>query len=94
MAESMNRTIMERVRCIISNANCSAYFWAKVVMAIAYLINRSPSTAIEIKTPEEKWSGYTPNLEHLRTFDCVSYAHIRQGKLEPRALKCMFLEYP
>ena len=31
---------------------------------------------------------------NLRVFGCVAYAYIRQGKLEPRALKCMFLGYP
>ena len=27
-------------------------------------------------------------------FDCCAYAHVKQGKLEPRALKCIFLGYP
>jgi len=44
---------MERARCIIFDANCFAHFWVEVVMTIAYLINRSPSTAIEMKTPEK-----------------------------------------
>ena len=48
----MNRTIMERVRCLLPNANCSAHFWAKAVMIVAYLVNRSPSTAIDMKTPK------------------------------------------
>ncbi|KAH9751241.1 Integrase catalytic domain-containing protein [Citrus sinensis] len=30
----------------------------------------------------------------LRIFGCVAYAHVKQGKLEPRALKCRFLGYP
>ena len=54
----MNQTIIKRVRCIIFDANYSAHFWVEAVMTIAYLINISPSTAIEMKTPEEKWSGY------------------------------------
>lgn len=40
------------------------------------------------------WGGHPPSLKILRTFGCVAYAHIRQGKLKPRALKCMFLGYP
>lgn len=40
------------------------------------------------------WGGHPPSLKILRTFGCVAYAHIRQGKLERRALKCMFLGYP
>lgn len=30
----------------------------------------------------------------MRAFGCPVYAHVRQGKLEARALKCMFLYYP
>ena len=30
----------------------------------------------------------------LRIFGCTTYAHVKQGKLEPRALKCKFLSYP
>lgn len=42
----------------------------------------------------EKWSGQPADYKHLRTFGCVAYAHIDQGKLEPRAKKCVFLGYP
>nr|GFC67678.1 retrovirus-related Pol polyprotein from transposon TNT 1-94 [Tanacetum cinerariifolium] len=27
-------------------------------------------------------------------FGCVSYSHVNQGKLKPRATKCIFLGYP
>ena len=30
----------------------------------------------------------------LRVFGCVAYAYVKQGKLEPRALKGRFLGYP
>lgn len=79
---------------MLSNANLSKNFWGETVVTATYVINRSPSTTIGLKTPEEKWSGHPPNLENLRVFGYVAYAHINQGKLEPRALKCMFLGYP
>ena len=53
LAERMSQTIMEMVKCIISSANYSTHFWDEAVMVITYLISRSPSTAIEMKTPEE-----------------------------------------
>nr|GEY88863.1 retrovirus-related Pol polyprotein from transposon TNT 1-94 [Tanacetum cinerariifolium] len=56
--------------------------------------NVSPSTAIEKKTPMEKWSGHPSNYGMLRTFDCVAYSYVQQGKLEPRAVKCVLLGYP
>ncbi|KAH9754208.1 Integrase catalytic domain-containing protein [Citrus sinensis] len=57
-------------------------------------INRCPSTAIELKTPYEVWSGKLTDYTKLRIFGCTAYAHIKQGKLELRALKCAFLGYP
>ncbi|KAH9717205.1 hypothetical protein KPL71_021739 [Citrus sinensis] len=55
---------------------------------------RSPSTTIECKTPIELWSGRVADYSKLRIFGCVAYAHVKQGKLEPRALRCRFLGYP
>lgn len=94
LAERLNRTIMERVRCMMSCANLSKNFWAEAVATAVYVINRSPSTTIDLKTPMEKWSGHAPTLCHLKVFGSVAYAHINKGKLEPRAIKCMFLGYP
>jgi len=57
------------------------------------LINQSPSTAIDFKTPEEVWSGTPANFSHLRVFGCPAYFHINDGKLEPRTKKVIFLGY-
>ena len=80
---------MHANQCWIANA-----FWAEAVTTTAYLINRCPSIALNFKTPEEVWSGHPSDYSRLRTFGCLAYAHIRQDKLEPRALKCIFLGYP
>ncbi|KAK3034900.1 hypothetical protein RJ639_033263 [Escallonia herrerae] len=45
------------------------------------------------KTLEEDWSGKHANYENLRIFDCPAYSHVNDGKLEPRAKKCIFLGY-
>ncbi|KAA0043220.1 Retrovirus-related Pol polyprotein from transposon TNT 1-94 [Cucumis melo var. makuwa] len=34
------------------------------------------------------------SLDHLRVFGCTTYAHVKDGKLNKRALKCMFIGYP
>ena len=94
LVERMNRMIMERVICLLSDSNCLGHFWGEAVMTICYLTNRCPSTATNMVTPKKMWSGHPPNLKNLRVFGCVAYARIRQGKLESRAYKCMFLGYP
>ncbi|KAG8490688.1 hypothetical protein CXB51_013811 [Gossypium anomalum] len=93
VAEQMNRTIMEMVRCMLSNANLPKSFWAEAASTKCFLINRSPSVAIEKKTPQEVWSGNPANYSDLKIFGCPTYAHIDNGKLEPRFIKCVFLGY-
>ena len=90
LAERMNITLIERVRCMLLNANLSKGFWAEAATPAAYLINRSPSSALGFKTPQELWSGKPPDLSNLRIFGCPAYAHIKQCKLEPRAVKEYF----
>ncbi|KAK0584816.1 hypothetical protein LWI29_019151 [Acer saccharum] len=94
VAERMNRTLMDKVRCLLINAKLPGKFWAEAVMTACYLVNRSPSTAISLKTPEEMWSGRCADYNNLRVFGCPAYVHIKQGKLEPRAMKGVFLGYP
>ena len=46
VAERMNRTLLEKVRCILSNAGLSKNFWAEALAYACYLVNRFPSSAI------------------------------------------------
>ncbi|KAG8473990.1 hypothetical protein CXB51_034146 [Gossypium anomalum] len=93
VVERMNRTIMENFRCMLSNANLLKSFWAETVSTACFLINRSSSVAIEKKTPQEVWSGNPANYSNLKIFGCPAYAHVDNGKLEPRSIKCVFLGY-
>uniref|UniRef100_A0ACD5Y480 Uncharacterized protein n=1 Tax=Avena sativa TaxID=4498 RepID=A0ACD5Y480_AVESA len=93
VAERMNRTIISRARCMLSNAGMHRRFWAEAANTACYLINRSPSIPLEKKTPIEVWSGSPADYSQLRVFGCTAYAHVDNGKLEPRAVKCIFLGY-
>jgi len=93
VAEHMNRTLLERARCMLSTANLSKDFWAEAINMACYVVNRSPSTAIECKTPVEVWFGTPANYSDLRIFGCPAYAHTSDGKLERRAQKSIFLGY-
>nr|GEV36617.1 retrovirus-related Pol polyprotein from transposon TNT 1-94 [Tanacetum cinerariifolium] len=57
VAERMNQTLLEKVWCMLSNAGLGKEFWAEAVTYACHLINRLPSTAIDGKTPFEKWYG-------------------------------------
>ena len=56
VAERMNITLLERARCMLSNARLDASFWAEAVNTACYLVNLSSSTVNGFKTPAEVWS--------------------------------------
>ncbi|GKC85557.1 retrovirus-related pol polyprotein from transposon TNT 1-94, partial [Tanacetum coccineum] len=69
-------------------------FWVEATVTASYLINRSPSIALEKKTPMDLWLGHLANYEMLRIFVCVAYSRVNQEELKPRAKKCIFLGCP
>lgn len=93
VAERMNRTVMEKVRCLLDESGLAEKFLAEAAATAAYLINRSPSSAVDHSIPEELWLNRKPGLKHLRRFGSVAYVHHDQGKLKPRALKGVFVGY-
>ena len=96
VAERMNRTIQEKVRSMLSNANLTNGFWAEALATAVHLINRSPNKVLDTKVPEKIWSGKTPSYKHLRVFGCEAYCHIPKefrDKLAPKSKKCIFLGY-
>nr|GEV13936.1 reverse transcriptase domain-containing protein [Tanacetum cinerariifolium] len=91
LAKRMNMMLLNKVRCLLIQSGLPDSFWEQATVTATYFINRSPSTALEKKTPMDLWSGYLANHKMLRIFGYVAYLHVNQGKLKPRAIKCIFL---
>eukprot|EP00253_Pinus_taeda_P034280 PITA_34280 len=68
VAERMNKTLMERARSMLSVVGLGQEFWAEAVDTACYLVNRSPSSALDDKTPQEVWTGKKPSLPHLKGY--------------------------
>ena len=94
LAERMNGTLLDRVRCMLYGSGLSKHFWGEVVMTTCYLLNRTPSSAMNFKTPKERWFVKPFNYDYLRIFWCIAYVHQSEEKLKPRSIKCIFLGYP
>ena len=43
LAERMNKTLVERVRCLLSQAGLPNSFWREALSTVVYVLNRSPS---------------------------------------------------
>ena len=80
VAEKMNKTLMERARSMLHGAGLGQEFWVEAVNTACYLVNRSPSSALEDKTPQEVWTGKKPSLSHLRVVGCDAYVHVPKEK--------------
>lgn len=93
VTERANRTIMERVRCLLSSSGLNKKFWAEAASTAVKLINKCPSSSIGGDTPDLRWYGKPGNYDHLKIFGCKAYAHFKQGKLEARAMRCVMLGY-
>ncbi|KAK4388364.1 Retrovirus-related Pol polyprotein from transposon TNT 1-94 [Sesamum angolense] len=52
VAERMNRTLLEKVRCMLISSGLPKSFWGEALVTAAYLINRFPSVPLNGKIPE------------------------------------------
>lgn len=78
---------------MLSQAKMSNHLWAKEVNMTCYLVNRSPSIILELKTPYEVWYISPTDYSKLNVFGCPAYAYVKEDKLKPRARKYIFLGY-
>ncbi|GKV53845.1 hypothetical protein SLEP1_g60358, partial [Rubroshorea leprosula] len=96
VAERMNRTIVEKVRCMLRMATLPKPFWGKAVNTVVYLINRSPSVPLNFEISEKAWTGKDVGYSHLRVFGCKAFMHVpkeQRSKLDDKAIPCIFVGY-
>ena len=60
VAERMNRTILEKVRSMLSDSGLPRMFWAEATQTAVTLINKTPSSTIKFEIPDKKWTGRSP----------------------------------
>lgn len=98
VAERLNRTLLEKARCMLFGSNLRKSFWIEAVLTAVYLLNRCPTRAIEEDVvPLQLWSGEKPKLSDLKVFGCVALVKVAkedlEGKFEDRTVKCIMLGY-
>jgi len=96
VAERMNRTLVERVRTMLIDAELPDGYWWDALQYAALLHNVSPTHSLSDCTPEESWSGNKPDVSRLRVFGCKAFVYIpdkMHGKLSAKSLICTFIGY-
>jgi len=75
--ERFNRTLLEKIRCLLSNNGLNKSFWVDAMTYTSHLINKLPSVWIGGKTLMEMWSGkITTDYDMLGVFGCPTYYHV------------------
>ncbi|PKU79659.1 Retrovirus-related Pol polyprotein from transposon TNT 1-94 [Dendrobium catenatum] len=101
VAERKNGHLLATTRAFLFHYNTPKSYWGEALLTATYLINRLPSTALGLKSPMETLSSFYPEFRTHhniapKVFGCTAYVHIHsheRGKLDPRALKCIFVGY-
>ncbi|KAJ8717783.1 hypothetical protein PYW07_005713 [Mythimna separata] len=96
LAERMNRTLVERAKCMLFEAKLQKSFWAEAVATAAYIINRFPSRVLAEVTPYEKWHGKKPNISHLKIFGSKAMVHVpkqNRVKWDRKSRELVFIGY-
>ena len=94
--ERCNRTLLDMVRSMASNASLPISLWTYALKTAMYLQNRVPSKAVQ-KTPFELWTGRKPSLRHLHVWGCpteIRYYNPHEKKLDVRKISGYFIGYP
>ena len=74
MAKKINRSLLKKAQCLLSNAQLDKSFWTEAIVYASHLINGLSSTAIRGKTSLKVWSEKAAQ-DHslLRIFESRAY---------------------
>ncbi|RDX86500.1 hypothetical protein CR513_32156, partial [Mucuna pruriens] len=93
--ERMNRTLIERVRCILSEAKLLKHFWGEALYTTMH-VNLSPVVALNTEMPDKIWFGKDVKYGHLRVLDYKPFVHVSKDerfKLDMKTRQCIFIGY-
>ncbi len=94
VSERYNRTVMEKMRCMLKGKEMEYTFWGEAVSAANQLRNKSP-TSTQSSTPYQEFTGEQPNLNKLKIFGTrvMTKDNSYRRKLEDRTREGILLSY-
>lgn len=95
-AERLNRTLLDKVRPMLSDADLPKYMWAEALATANHVRNRSPVSG-QAKTPWELAFGNKPDVSYFRAFGCRAFVHTPKqlrDKLARMSEPGRFIGYP
>ncbi|GMI67403.1 hypothetical protein HRI_000409600 [Hibiscus trionum] len=92
----MNRTLIERVICLLSDAKLLRSFWAEALNTVTHVINLPPNVLLRGDVPDRVWFGKDVPYDLLRVFGCKAFFHVpkdERSKLDAKTRECIFIGY-
>jgi transposase InsO family protein len=80
VAERANRTVCERIRAILADTRFPKELWAELACTVTHLKNRSPTSALNGRTPYEALYGKRPDVSHLVAIGTKAFVHMPKKK--------------
>ena len=96
VVERNNRHLLDVTRSMMISMNAPKQLWGHVVLTTIALINRMPSRVLEWKFPCELLQGDSFGILPMKVFGYVCFVKDNRpsvGKLDPRAVKSVFVGY-
>ena len=96
LTKRLNRTLFERVRCMLSEAKLPKHFWGEALYTMEHVINLSPVVALNSEVPNKIWFGKNVKYDHLRVFGYKAFVHVpkdKRSKLDAKSRQCIFIGY-
>ena len=92
LAKKINRSLLEKVQYLLSNARLDKSFWAEAIVHASHLINELSSTVIGGKTLLDiLLGGAAQDYDLQRVFESSAYFSAKDGKVNPRVKQFVFL---
>jgi hypothetical protein len=95
IVERKHRHLLNVARAVLFQGGFPLRFWSDCILTATYLINRTPSSVLNGRTPYELVYGFKPNLGHLLTVGCLCFCTVlnNSNKFSSHAEKCVLLGY-
>jgi hypothetical protein len=95
IVERHNQMVVGMARALLKQRGMPTVFWGEAVVTTVYILNRSPTKALNGRMSYEAWHVRKPAVSHLWVFDCLTFAkelgHI--DKLDDRSTLGVFIGY-
>ncbi|KAH9669465.1 retrovirus-related pol polyprotein from transposon RE1 [Citrus sinensis] len=96
VAERKHRHIVETGLTMLFHANMPLQYWVDAFSTAVYVINKLPSSTLNMKTPFYKLFGINFDYRGLRSFGCRCFPYLRiyrKNKFSPKTYPCVFIGY-